>query len=368
MRVAIDARLLAYSSGGICQYTVQLARSLAQVAQFDQFILVQSVRQSGCPITAPNFTSVRVRTPPHHRLEQWLFPLEVARLRVDLLHSPDFIPPFHRRCKSVITVHDLGFFYYPESLTSESLRYYRQVRRAVQSADAIIAVSHQTARDLIELAGAPEEKITVVYEAASPSLRPLPPQEARAQVAARWGITRPYFLFVSTIEPRKNLATLLRALVHVRQTHDVELAVVGGRGWLYEPTLALLHHLGLDPYVRLLGTVPNEELPALYSGSIALVYPSLYEGFGLPPLEAMACGAPVVASNAACLPEIIGDAGLLVDPRDDVALANAMLHVLEDTALRDNLVAAGYARAARFSWRQTALETLNVYRKAAERL
>lgn len=364
MRVAIDARLLAYSSGGICQYTVQLARGLAEVDQVDQFILVQSVHQKGCPITAPNFSSIRVRTPPHHRLEQLFLPLEMAPLRIDLLHSPDFIPPFHRRCKSVITVHDLGFFYYPESLTDESLRYYRQVRRAVQSADAIIAVSRQTARDLVELAGAPEDKISVVYEAASPSLRPQPPHEARAQVTARWGITRPYFLFVSTIEPRKNLATLLRALVHVRQVHDVELAVVGSYGWLYEPTLALLHDLDLGASVRLLGTVPNEELPVLYSGSIALVYPSLYEGFGLPPLEAMACGAPVVASNAPCLPEIIGDAGLLVDPRDDRALADAMLRVMEDPALRESLIAAGHIRAARFSWRQTALETLNVYRKA----
>jgi glycosyltransferase involved in cell wall biosynthesis len=364
--VAIDARLVDVSPGGIAQYTVQLTQALAQLAERPRLTLLRSARPR---VQGEQVAGVAVRkllTPPHHRLERITLPLELLRVGADLVHSPDFIPPPWRRSRRVITVHDLGFIRFPETLTAASRRYYGQLGWAVRSADRIIAVSRSTRDDLVELVGADPARIDVVMEAADPDFGPVRDEATLAATRRRLGVGRPYLLFVGSFEPRKNLVRLLEAFALVRREVDLELVLLGRRGWLFEPIFQRLAELELEPYVRIVDGVPNRELPTIYSGAVALAFASLYEGFGLPALEAMACGCPVVAADVAALPEVVDDAGLLVPPTDVTAIAEALRRLATDPALRADLAARGQVQAARFSWQRAATETLAVYRRALE--
>jgi glycosyltransferase involved in cell wall biosynthesis len=369
MHIAVDARLAHYTTGGIARYTLSLAREFARLAPDDRFTLLRSVKQrQGLP-RARNLTSAPIFTPPHHRLEQLVLPFEVARLRPDLLHSPDFIPPFYRTCPAVITVHDLGFLRYPETVTQESRRYYGQVARAVRSAQRTIVVSESTAQDLAELVeDVPLERVRVVHNGLDEGfLAPADP-DGTARVRARWDLDRPYVMYLGTLEPRKDLPTLLRAFLAVRERHpDLLLALVGRRGWLDEPIFDAIEQLRLKDAVRLIHDAADADLVLLLDGAMAFAYPSLYEGFGLPPLEALARGVPTVVAETSSLPEVVGDAALLHPPRDHEALAVALLRLLEDAGLRTELRARGVARAADFSWDRSARATLEVYREAVRR-
>jgi glycosyltransferase involved in cell wall biosynthesis len=244
------------------------------------------------------------------------------------------------------------------------LRYYRQVDRAIASADAVIAVSECTKADLVELYGAPREKVVVIPEAADPFFRPR--QEGEAVNEGVLPTRAPFVLFVGTLEPRKNLPTLLRAFQRLRQHGRPEhLVLVGQQGWLVDDLADLVQSLGLADVVHRAGPLSMHDLRAVYWQARVLAMPSIYEGFGLPIVEAMACGTPVVASRAGALPEIVGDAGLLVDPLDDVGLADAIDRLLEDDRLRADLRARGFQRLANFRWDRTARETYALYRKVA---
>jgi glycosyltransferase involved in cell wall biosynthesis len=367
MHVAIDARLLGYAPGGIAEYTRQLIAALARIGQPERLTVLQGRRAVPPFATGEGIAWRRLLTPPHHPWEQWLLPLELLAVPCDLLHCPDFIPPFRRRCPAVITVHDLAFLRYPELLTLESRRYYGQIARAVASADHIIAVSETTARDLVELLDVPRKWISVVPEAPGPQFRPVADAEERRRALQRYGLDRPYLLFVGTIEPRKNLGTLLKAFRCLRSETEAVLVLAGRRGWLWQPVLDEIERLNLQDRVRLLDGVRAADLPALYSGASVFVFPSLYEGFGLPPLEAMACGTPVVCSSAGSLPEVVGDAALLVPPTDAEALAAAVRQVLTDPDLQNALRQRGVERSRLFSWERTAWATLAVYQRVQSR-
>jgi glycosyltransferase involved in cell wall biosynthesis len=352
-----------YSEGGIGQYTVRLVQALARVDRDDPFLLLQSRRDDRSLVNQPNFQRRDLWTPSHHRLEQWTLPLELAALDIDVLHSPDFIPPFHSQVGSVITIHDLAFLLYPQFLTPESARYYGQIDEAVHRADHIVAVSESTRDDIMQLLGVPGERITVIYEAANPLCRPMDREEVSISLEKHYGITDDYLLFVSTIEPRKNLPNLLRAFRQlVNRGREENLLVVGRKGWLFDEVMEVTECLHLSDRVRFMGQVEAEQLVLLYNGARALVYPSFYEGFGLPPLEAMACGTPAVVSNVSSLPEVVGDAALQVDPDDEDGIAEAMERILEDEELRGRLVQRGLERSRQFSWERAARETLQVYR------
>jgi glycosyltransferase involved in cell wall biosynthesis len=364
VRIGIDARLVYYRQAGISQYTLRLLQELANLAQDDEFVVFQSRMDGSMLVERPNFQKRALWTPPHHRLEQLLLPLEVAAVDLDVLHSPDFIPPFRRNCRSVITIHDLNFLLYPHFLTPQSASYYGQIDQAVRNCDHIIAVSESTKRDIVRLTGAPENKITVVHEAAHPIYRPLD-DALPQQVMERMGLRRDYILFVSTIEPRKNVPTLLMAYKKLLDDYhaEVDLALAGEKGWLFEEVFALVGKLDLGERVHFLGRVSPEELLGLYNAAQLLVHPAFYEGFGLPPLEAMACGTPVVVSNTSSLPEVVGDAALLVDPSDVDSMAVAIWRLLSDEALRKQMREKGFRRARRFSWKKAALETLDIYHR-----
>jgi len=364
VRIGIDARLADYTVGGIARYTVQLARALHDVDSEHRFIALRSRRPKIDPPEIASDESRALFTPPHHRIERFSLGWELRGARLDVLHSPDFIPP-RGAWRKVITVHDLAYLRMPWLLTRESRRYYNGIRRAVAQADAVIAVSQATARDLIELLDSPDDKVHVIHEAADADLAPMPKDEAARIVRERYGVEGSYVLFVGTIEPRKNLPKLVEAIGLLRREMPVRLVVAGRRGWLSAPVFDAIRRQAADDGVVFVGEVSPRELGPLYCAAEVLTLPSLYEGFGLPPLEAMACGTPVVVSNAAALTEVVGDAGVIVRPDDPDDIANGLAWVIGNAAFRATLVERGLARAASFSWDRAARETLAVYEGVA---
>jgi glycosyltransferase involved in cell wall biosynthesis len=354
VRVVIDGRLLAYTAGGIARYASELYAALAGMDSQDEFVLAVSRKTSRGGLL----------TPPHHRLEQAALPVEMARLRPHVVHSPDFVPSFVRTWRSVVTVHDIAFLRFPELLTPESRVYYGRVGAAIRSADRTIAVSWHTARDVAERLRIPEDRIRVVPNGVGRSFRPVPDDlDSRGRLQGL-GVDGPYVLFVGTIEPRKNLPTLVRAFERVREAVDVKLVVAGRAGWLAEASLAAIDSSPARGWiVRVEPT--DADLPLLYSRAQVLCLPSLYEGFGIPMVEAMACGVPVVASSGSALPEIGADAALYHDPTSVEALTEQLRRALTDTEQRAGMVRRGLARAASFTWERCAERTLRVYREAA---
>jgi len=280
----------------------------------------------------------------------------------ELFHAAEHLLLPLRSIPTVLTVHDLIFRHLPEHHKPLN-RWYLNLTMPLycRRADHIIAVSEHSKRDLISAYGIAAEKVTVVYEAAAPDFCPQLPQ-AVASVQSRYGLPERYLLFVGTIEPRKNLSRLLAAFESVHADGLVDgLVVVGKRGWLYGDFFARLEESPVRDAVLLPGYVPDDDLPAFYAGAQALVLPSVYEGFGLPVLEAMACGTPAVASNASSIPEIGGDAALYFDPVDVGAIIDAIRRLLGDGGLREAMRERGLVQAARFSWQQAAAETRAVY-------
>jgi glycosyltransferase involved in cell wall biosynthesis len=364
LRVALDARLVAYQRAGIGNYVLGLLRGLREIGREDRVVVLTSRKHPADDPALAGYRSRRLFTPPHHRWEQLLLAAEAATLPVGLFHATDFVPPLLRRFPAVTTVHDLAFLRIPELLTADSRRYYGQIGRAVRSAARTIAVSECTRRDLIDLVGAPAERIDVVYEAPGIDAA-LATDQALALARRDLALPDEYFLFVGTREPRKNLPRLLQAYARVAGAAAApDLVVAGQRGWLADDLEARAAAYGVAARVRWLGGVDSARLPALYRGATALVLPSLYEGFGLPVLEAMACGCAVACSRAGSLPEVAGGAALLFDPLDPVAIAAAMVRLWREPARREELRALGLARAATFSWRRAAQETLDVYERA----
>ena len=364
MRIGFDARLVYYQQAGIGQYILHLVQSLSRLmSKTTNYELWVLYSRKGAPLKLPGRVhQAKLWTPSHHRYESLGLQIELWGKRLALLHSPDFIPPFGGRFRSVITIHDLNFIHYPHFLTPDSARYYGQIYRAVRRADHILTDSNWTRQDVINTLGVPPEQVTTVYLATNPVYRPITDRQEIRRALTGYGLPPDFIIFVGTLEPRKNVPTLLKAFYRLcERGYDLHLALVGRKGWLYEEILTTLTELKLGDRVHLLENVPNEDLARLYNGAKCLVLPSHYEGFGLPPLEAMACGTPVVVSNRASLPEIVGDAGLLVDPDDIEALSEAIIRAVDDSALRSTLRQRGLQRAAEFSWTRAAEETLAVY-------
>ena len=363
MRIGIDARIAHYSRGGIRSYTVHLLEALAELDVDADYRVLRSRKEDGVLPSHSALRCVACWTPSHHRFERWALGVEIARLGLDLLHSPDFIPPAFGYGRSVITVHDLNFLYYPRFLTAESRRYYNeQIEWAVRRADHILADSQATEADLTSLLDVASDKITVVHLAADESFQPLPESTAR-QVVAQHELRPGFLLFVGTLEPRKNVPGLLRAyrmLLDERIT-DEPLVLVGGKGWLYEEIFDRVEALDLGTHVRFLHGVPDADLPGFYNAASVLAMPSFYEGFGLPALEAMSCGTPVVAADRASLPEVVGDAASLVDPESPEDLAEALKRILTEDSERERMRKAGLEQADGFSWERVARETQAVY-------
>lgn len=366
MHIGIDARLTYYRKGGISTYIRRLIRALEALDHANRYTVFHSRKATDTdyPDLVTRFQRADLWTPSHHRLERLALSVELARFRLDVFHSPDFIPPLKGARRHVVTVHDLNFLHYPQYLTGESRRYYNdQIETAVRQADHILADSEASKTDMISMLGVPADKITVHMLGVDESFRPLP-LEAVQSVLKRLELPHAYYLFVGTFEPRKNIAGLLEAYADLKQQHPdaPTLVLAGQRGWLFDETMLKIDQLNLGNQVLWRENPSQADLPALYNGALALVTPSFYEGFGLPALEAMACGTVPIVSNRSSLPEVVGDVGLQVNPDDTTTITAALARALTDNPWRKVQERAGIARAATFTWERTAQTALAVYR------
>ena len=354
LRIGLDARLPAYHQGGISTWIREVTTAL-QVLEFRQNLTIFESHKTR-PSIAGRFAQATLRTPCHHRLEALTLSAELLPHRLDLLHSPDFIPPLRGARRHVITIYDLNFLHYPQFLTRASRRYYNgQIRRAVRQADHIMTISESSRRDIIEMLDVPPERITTQHPGVDASFRPLSAEilhEQRRQL----DLPETFLLFVGTFEPRKNIAGLLEAWRRLRaQLPDAPPIVLAGRrGWLFDETMQRISDMKLDEHILWRENVPQTALPALFNLATALVLPSFYEGFGFPALEAMACGTVPIVSNVSSLPEVVGNVGLQFDPQDADALAAAMLRALSDSDWLAAQEGVGLQRAASFTWDKSA--------------
>lgn len=370
MRIGIDAHMVGARETGNETYIVNLLRELLAVDGEDRYLPLTPFPRAVEAVFGPAARDrvIRVQPAPSLLRVSLGIPLAAYRHSLDLLHMTYFTPPV---CQTpvVVTVHDISFEVYPKTFsTRDRLLLSWGVPFAVRRATRIIAVSEYTKQDLICKYGIPGEKIDVTYEAAAPQFRPVEDPGCPGALCHKYGLSLPYILGVGNLQPRKNLRALLEAFRFAKTERRIphRLVLVGKPGWEAATFLQEVRTQGLEKEVIFTGYVPTEDLPGLYSSADLFVYPALYEGFGLPPLEAMACGTPVVASDAASLPEVLGEAALLVNARDIGALASAILRVLDDSGLALRLSGLGLAQARRFSWERTARKTVEVYRKALE--
>ena len=370
MRIGIDYTAAVRQGAGIGRYTRELVRALAKLDQSHDYVLFaaaggQRPEDASWP---PNF---QIRSVPlsdralailWHRLQLPLW-VELVTGPVDIFHSPDFVLPPVRGAKTLVTVHDLSFIRYPQCADANLRAYLNKVvPRSVHRADLVLADSQSTKDDLVELLGVEARRIEVVYPGVEERFRPIEDQALLEKVRERYDLPPRFILGLGTLQPRKNFSRLIEAYSLLVARHpSLRLVIAGGKGWLYEEIFATVEQLGLEDKVIFPGFVADEHLPALYNLADLFVFPSLYEGFGLPPLEALACGAPVITSDASSLPEVVGEAGLMVEATDAEALAEAMNRVLEDNTLRERIIAKGMKQAKKFTWEKAAAKLLSLY-------
>lgn len=371
LRIGIDFTSASRERAGIGRYARELIRALSRLDHVNRYILFvprdaySDLLRFDWP---PNFTIRRAPLTERYLAALWQrarvpLPIEVFIGAVDVFYSPDFLLPPTWAARKLVTVHDLSYVRVPECFPAPLLNYLnRAVPPSLARADVILADAVSTQNDLVDVYRVPREKIRVVYSGVEPRFCPDVSVESRARVDA---LTRgrPYILSVGTLQPRKNYTRLIQAFAHLLNLNslisNLYLVIAGGRGWMDEEIFETVSCLNLQDRVLFLDFVADADLPALYAQALLFVYPSLYEGFGLPVAEAMACGTPVVCSNTSSLPEVAGDAALYFDPRNVDDIARTLHRALTDTALRDTLQARGFAQVKQFAWDNAARALLD---------
>lgn len=365
--VGINAHLLSgeagYRRAGIHQYIAQVLRHLPWEEGQPEYTVF--TRHEAAWLNRPGMQVVTSRLPTENRLvrifwEQVVWPWLVMWKRPNLLHSMAFVLPFLSQCPAVVTIYDLSFMHFPTSFPAAQ-RFYltQQTHYACRKARRVITISESGRQDVHHFFQVPLANIQVVYPGVDAVFRPLPASELTSFRQAK-ALSTPFILHVGTLQPRKNLITLLEAFAQARLPH-CQLVLVGGKGWLFEEIFARVRDLGLTDQVRFVGYVPDEELPYWYNAAEVLVFPSLYEGFGMPMVEAMACGTPVIAANTSSLPEAAGGAALLFAPHDRQTLAEHLTAVLQNPTLAATLATKGLQQAKQFSWAKAGQETADIY-------
>ena len=368
MRIGIDATALPPNPVGAGNYIIQLVRTLANLDTGHEFVIFAQKHGRELIGELPSHHCHWVVVPdlnPAVRLvwEQLSLPALVARSKVDLLHSLHYTRPVALSCKSVVTFHDMTFFLYPELHTrSKRLFFPPAIRYSARHADALISISESTRNDAIRILGIPPERIFSVPLGISADFHPIEDRALLEQGRQTYHLPEVFILYVGLIEPRKNIPLLLKAYARlVDQDNPPPLVLAGRRGWMYDQVSRLIEQLKLGDKVQFTGYIPPQNLPIVYNLASLFVYPSTYEGFGFPPMEAMACGIPVITTAVSAMLDNVGNAGLLIPPQDELSLCGAMQTLLNDGQLREKYSKAGRLRAAEFTWKRTALETLNVY-------
>ena len=366
--IGINAHLLSgregYRRAGIHHYIRQVIAHLPVDAGLEYVIFTRRPELVHRPGVTPRTTHL----PTSRRLvrilwEQTAWPVAAARLNLDLLHSMAFVTPLVSPCPTLVTVYDLSFLHYPDRFPATQRRYLTgQTRRSCRTARRVVTISASGREDVHRFFGVPRERIGVVRPGVDARYQPRPTDEVAA-FRTQKGLPARFLLHVGTLQPRKNIPTLLDALARLNRP-DLPLYLVGGKGWLYDEIFARVKNLNLQDRVHFTGYVPDAELPLWYSAATALVFPSVYEGFGLPVVEAMACGTPVIAARASAIPEAAGEAALLFDPDDAVTLAKQIGDVLGNSDLAAKMRADGLIQANQFSWHQSGRDMAENYLSA----
>jgi glycosyltransferase involved in cell wall biosynthesis len=364
VRIGIDARKL--HDFGIGTYIRNLLRQLARLDRDTEFVLL--CRSDDAPSLAslgPNFRPVAETAGNYSLAEQVKIPLALRRERVDLFHAPHYVLPPLVPCRSVVTIHDCIHLMFPQYLPSRiALRYARaSISTASRRATRVLTVSESSKRDILRFVDLPADKIDVIYNAYDERFTVEPREEDVVRVRERYQLHDEFVLYAGNVKPHKNLERLIEAfhLVRSRGLDHLKLVMIGDEISKYAALRRAVHQHQLHKYVRFLGYLPEETLAVMYRLAGVFVFPSLYEGFGLPPLEAMASGTPVVTSNVSSLPEVAGDAALLVDPYDPAAIADGIYRVITDAPLRRTLRQKGLARANQFSWEESVRRVRAIY-------
>ena len=364
MRIAIDARKL--RDFGIGTYIRNILIELSRLDRDTEYVVLcrPDDVESG-DVLGRNFRMVPEAAPTYSIAEQFKIPLSLAREGVRLVHEPHYVLPPLLRCRSVVTIHDCIHLMFPEYLPNRLAYFYAKssMWAASNKSDRILTVSEASKRDILRFFDVPPEKVVVIYNAIDERfLAPANP-ERMDLVKKRYQLDHPFVLYVGNIKPHKNLERLIASFARARGQCDdnLKLIIIGDEISKYPGLRQQVHRHKLDKHVRFLGFQPMETLAAFYRLARAFVFPSLYEGFGLPPLEAMACGTPVVTSNVSSLPEVAGGAALLVDPNDEEAIANGIVRAVTDDPLRKELIELGKQRARTFSWKQSVQKIHEIY-------
>lgn len=374
IHIGLNAHLLSltktYRGAGINWYIYNLLLNLPRVDEENRYTAFLGDKRFSAPLPLTlRFSHLPTESPPVRIFwEQVVQPFVLRWEGIDLLHSLAFVSPLVSPYPTVVTIYDLSFLLFPKSLRGLK-RFYLSLftRISARRARRVIAISKSTKKDIVRLFEIPSEKVDVIYCGVDEAFQSLSEDQV-ADFRRKRGLPERFIFFVGTLEPRKNVTTLIEAYSSlVTRYPSLKLVIGGAKGWFYEDIFAKVERLGLQGEVLFPGHIPRTELPLWYNVAELFVYPSLYEGFGLSPLEAMACGTPAIASNTSSLPEVMGEAGILVDPLDVEALAGAMSRVLSDKALRQAMGEQGLIRAKGFSWSRTAHETVEVYQRAMVR-
>jgi glycosyltransferase involved in cell wall biosynthesis len=374
MRIAIDATSIPRLMAGAGVYTDNLIRALARVDGDNEYVIFTRT-DAFDDLTQERLSFRIVHSAGGSRAmrliwEQSVLPYQLRARKIDVLHSPHHTTPmFPAGCPRVVTFHDLTFFILPERYPRRRVIYFRSVSwAAAKVARMIVCPSHAIEEDIIRILHAPRTKVRAIAEAAAPAFRIIEDRSVLDRLRYNHVLPERFILSVGSLEPGKNRSTLIKAFAELRQRGiEHKLVVTGQRAWKYGPDYHLVEELGLKGDIIFTGYIAPEDMPALYNAADLFVFPSLYEGFGLPVVEAMACGVPVVTSNVSSIPEVAGDAASLVDPNDREALCDAMEQILRDPGLHAMLRTRGLERASTFSWEKAAREHVTVYEEAARK-
>jgi glycosyltransferase involved in cell wall biosynthesis len=369
MRIGVDISAIQTTKSGVDWYTHRVIEEMMDLLGPDEQLYLFSNRETGFEKHAasrPNVTVVRSGFKYQEPWRQFILPLLLRQHQIDVCFFTNFVLSIAATCPMVLTIHDLSVWLYPRTHSLRNVVWARTlVPISTRRSRSIIADSNNTRLDIVRLIKTKASKVSVIHLGAPEECNP-EPQPEDEEALHHYGIIKPYILFVGTLEPRKNLNTLIKSFDKVAKARpEVNLVLAGRRGWMAQAIFDELERRELLGRVRITGYVREEYLPALYRQAAAFVYPSLYEGFGLPPLEAMASGTPVIVSRSSSLPEVVGDAGLYANPLDTDELAAAMESIFAEPQLAADLRQKGLERAARFSWKKVAGETLEILRDAA---
>lgn len=362
MRIGITARGLSERSGGAKQYIDSLISSLLEIDRANEyFLFYDSPSHLG---RYPSAKEIYLRIPSKLLWDHLGVPYLTRKYGIDVLFCPKNVVPNLVRCKTVVAVLDLTHFKFPKEYRWTDKCYMRLfVPSSVKKADMVIAISQNTRRDIIQTFDIEPDKVVAIPLAPDKKYRQITDENLKKEVRERYGLYSPYIFFPGALSPRKNIVTLVKALGEIKDKIPHKLVFTAGKSWKDSVVYKTIKELGLSDRVVTLGHVKDSDMPVLYAIADLLVYPSIYEGFGLPAIEAMACGCPVISSNSSSLPEVVEDSAITVDAMDVKGLSDAICRVLTDGVLREELIRKGFVQAGKFSWERTAGETLAIFKE-----